>query len=59
MNECSKGIKILQEALIKGFITLESGKSKYKICVEFQNSDDAWGAYQALLRMTTTKGALK
>lgn len=59
MKECTKSVEMLLDAMSKGFITLESGQDKYKICVEFRNSDDAWDAYQALLRMTTTKGALK
>lgn len=48
-------VEMLLDAMSKGFITLESGQDKYKICVEFRSSDDMWNAYEPLIKMITTK----
>lgn len=44
MNE-----ETMVKELKKGFITLETGGGKHTIKLEFNNSDDVWDAYEALM----------
>lgn len=44
---------LLVDAVSKGFITLESGGGEYKISIQFQNSEDLWGAYEPLIKIIT------
>jgi len=39
------------KAFAKGFNTLESGDGKYRINMQFQSREDAWGAFTALAHL--------
>lgn len=39
------------KAFAKGFNTLESGSGKYRINMQFQSREDAWGAFNMLARL--------
>ncbi|WP_278939834.1 DUF4406 domain-containing protein [Pseudomonas helleri] len=39
------------KAFTKGFNTLESGGGKYRINMQFQSREDAWGAFNVLARL--------
>ncbi|MGP5513556.1 hypothetical protein [Pseudomonas helleri] len=39
------------KAFAKGFNTLESGGGKYRINMQFQSREDAWGAFNVLARL--------
>lgn len=39
------------KAFAKGFNTLESGGGKYRINMQFQSREDAWGAFTALAHL--------